>query len=308
VHFVGPIGYREPGYLWKLDLPYMWGPVGGTKNYPLRLSPKMKQTTRLRYLLRNGINFIQFRLNPRLRKVVGRCDLLLTATTETQQKFLSILGKDSVYLPENGITHIDKNRKPRCTEDKKKGLELIFIGRIDGGKNLVMLIDSLLKLKNPGNVHLTVVGDGPERESLMRYSEMCGLDGNVEWCGQIGRENVIDKLSMSDMLVITSIGEGNPTTIWEAMSCGVPTLTLDHCGMHDTICDECGFKVDINRKYSEITAEIASIIDRCSDNPGIIEEKRIGTERCAEKYMWDKRENILLDCYDMAISKFNAGG
>lgn len=29
IHFVGPIGYREPGYLWKLNLPYMWGPIGG---------------------------------------------------------------------------------------------------------------------------------------------------------------------------------------------------------------------------------------------------------------------------------------
>lgn len=27
-HMVGPIGYREPGYFWKLGLPYMWGPIG----------------------------------------------------------------------------------------------------------------------------------------------------------------------------------------------------------------------------------------------------------------------------------------
>lgn len=30
IHYVGMIGYREPGYLWKLKLPYVWGPVGGS--------------------------------------------------------------------------------------------------------------------------------------------------------------------------------------------------------------------------------------------------------------------------------------
>jgi hypothetical protein len=24
------IGYREPGYLWKLNVPFVWGPMGGT--------------------------------------------------------------------------------------------------------------------------------------------------------------------------------------------------------------------------------------------------------------------------------------
>ena len=36
VHQVNMIGFREPGYLWKLDAPFVWGPVGGAQNYPWR--------------------------------------------------------------------------------------------------------------------------------------------------------------------------------------------------------------------------------------------------------------------------------
>ena len=36
VHQLTFCGYREPGYLWKLDVPFVWGPVGGTQNYPWR--------------------------------------------------------------------------------------------------------------------------------------------------------------------------------------------------------------------------------------------------------------------------------
>jgi len=36
VHQLNFIGYREPGYLWKIKhIPYVWGPVGGMENMPL---------------------------------------------------------------------------------------------------------------------------------------------------------------------------------------------------------------------------------------------------------------------------------
>ena len=36
VHQVTFCGFREPGYLWKLEAPFVWGPIGGTQNYPWR--------------------------------------------------------------------------------------------------------------------------------------------------------------------------------------------------------------------------------------------------------------------------------
>ena len=36
VHHFNMIGFREPGYLWKMELPFIWGPVGGTVNVHLR--------------------------------------------------------------------------------------------------------------------------------------------------------------------------------------------------------------------------------------------------------------------------------
>ena len=34
VHQLNMIGFREPGYLWKLDKPFVWGPIGGLKQFP----------------------------------------------------------------------------------------------------------------------------------------------------------------------------------------------------------------------------------------------------------------------------------
>lgn len=38
VHYLNPIGFKEPGYCWKIKgIPYIWGPVQGVDNRPLKL-------------------------------------------------------------------------------------------------------------------------------------------------------------------------------------------------------------------------------------------------------------------------------
>ena len=47
IHNLNPIGYREPGYLWKLNLPYIWGPIGGIPNRPSQLFTDLSLKNRI---------------------------------------------------------------------------------------------------------------------------------------------------------------------------------------------------------------------------------------------------------------------
>ena len=101
IHFLCPIGYREPGYLWKLDVPYMWGPICGVNNVPWKLFKILTIKGKIRFLIRNVVNTMQFALSFRLRKALKGVDVLLTATTETKDKFDRICKNESIYIPEN---------------------------------------------------------------------------------------------------------------------------------------------------------------------------------------------------------------
>ena len=103
--------------------------------------------------------------------------------------------------------------------------------------------------------------------------------------------------------VITSVSEGNPTTIWEAMSYGVPTMSFDHCGMHDTICDKCGIRIPIAKRYDDCVSSIAHNIDVLLEYPERFYQLAKGTIECAKKYTWAKREIILNQLYDNLLSK-----
>ena len=56
VHVVTYVGFRVPGPFWKMDIPLVWGPIGGLENTPWRLLPAMGVRGATHYGCRNVIN------------------------------------------------------------------------------------------------------------------------------------------------------------------------------------------------------------------------------------------------------------
>lgn len=295
VHMLNPIGYREPGELWRLDLPYIWGPVGGTLNVPAALFDVLPVKGKLMYGLRNVLNTMQFQLNRRLRKVLKHTDVLIASTTADQQKFISKYQVACRHLPENGIVsyHFKEESK------QASPLQLIWIGRIDAGKALSFLLEALQQMKHESGYVLHVIGNGPLKPVL--EERFAGLKERVRWHGQIPREEVFRRLADADLHILTSIKEANTTVVFEAMGHGVPTLTLDHCGMHDTVCTSCGIKIPVE-SHTQIVGDIAHALDHLLDTPAELQRLKAGVKVCATRYDWDARKQFFNEMYDEAIS------
>lgn len=303
VHYVGMIGYREPGYLWKLGLPYVWGPIGGANNVPVQLLKNMSIKGKLTFLFRNFANFCQLHFNHRLKQALRSTDVLMTATTENHDTFLKIYHKDSICLPENALTEMHQLNIAKFKNIEK--IRLIIVGRLCEGKAVRLLLESLTMLRNLGKLHLDIVGDGPEMKNLQEYASKNSLDDIITWYGQLHREDAVKIFETAHLNVITSVSEGNPTTIWEAMSYGVPTISFDHCGMHDTITDTCGIKVPLQKTYDGCVRVFAEALDSVIENPERLCKLAQGTIERASHYMWTEREKILNNMYDKLIAKKN---
>ena len=301
IHFVGPIGYREPGYLWRIDLPYMWGPIGGTNSSSIILAKHISKMSQLKFIFRNWVNDFQLKYQKRLRRALKKTDLLLTSTSENQQIFKSLLHKDSYYLPENAITSEIKLNRQKFI--RKGEYHFIFVGSLIPRKAVNILLEALTLIKNKEKIVVDIVGDGPERHTLEVFAQKHQLQSIIKWHGQLSRDKAVELFENTHMHVITSTSEGNPTTIWEAMSYGVPTMSFDHCGMHDTICDRCGILIPIH-SYEQCVNDLADKIDSLLDHPDRFEQLANGVIECAQKFTWDTREKVLLSCYDEAIKHF----
>ena len=301
IHYLGPIGYREPGYLWKLPLPYMWGPIGGTTNVPVELSKALSFAGKLKFGFRSIVNNLQLRFSTRVKNAISYADVLMAATTENQLIIKKIFNKDSIYIPENGIYgHFDNLISSKLIQ---LPLILIWIGTIDERKALIILLRSLIELQNLDKIQLHIIGEGSLKLSLQEFAINNNIDQNIVWHGAIKRNEVFKLLYQSHLHIITSVSEGNPTTIWEAMNAGVPTISLDHCGMHDTICEKCGIKIKIE-SYKQVINDLTYYLDYFVINQKELECLSKGVIECAKKYNWEQRREFFNRMYKLTIKNW----
>lgn len=104
-------------------------------------------------------------------------------------------------------------------------LALITVGRLTRGKNAAAVIEALPEIRRQVDARLTVVGDGPERRSLVRLATRLGLSETVHFTGNQSHAGVLEHLSRSHLLILpTRVAEGFPKAVLEALACGVPVV------------------------------------------------------------------------------------
>jgi glycosyltransferase involved in cell wall biosynthesis len=139
--------------------------------------------------------------------------------------------------------------------DRKKDIDLLFIGRLTPQKNLFELLNALqcLELKT------VIIGKGAQEEALKEYSRQLAL--NIEWTGNLSNTQLPDYLNRSKLFILPSLYEGHPKTLIEAMAAGLPVIGTNTPGIKEIITHQnngwlCG--TDTNSIREAITALSAS--------------------------------------------------
>lgn len=301
VHYLNPIGFKEPGRCWKIkNVPYIWGPIQGVENRPFclyrALGMKGCLDAIVRLVFHNGILFC----SSKIRKAIKRADYLFAATPRTVKQMKSIFHKDAIYLPENGILEM-KCYNPICYE-KDETFRIVWVGAVCYRKGLVLLLEALNQVKNE-NWQLDVCGSGELLNKLKSIVRDSHIESRIKWHGNLPREDVFELFRAAHLHVISSLGEATTTVLFEAMSCGVPTMTLDHCGMAGVVCEKCGIKIPI-RSYRQVISDIAKNIDCLIENPERIHTLSQGVLECSKKYMWENRIKIFNEVYEKAVLRY----
>jgi glycosyltransferase involved in cell wall biosynthesis len=103
-------------------------------------------------------------------------------------------------------------------------------------------IDTLIKAfslltQNYTNIHLLIVGTGPDEEVLKSYVKESGISSQVVFYGQASWERAMELLSIMDIVVVPSRFEGFGLTAAEAMAAGKPVIASNTSGLKEVVCD-----------------------------------------------------------------------
>jgi glycosyltransferase involved in cell wall biosynthesis len=115
-----------------------------------------------------------------------------------------------------------------------KTLKILAIGRLVDAKDyptLLQAFERLLSMEMPAR--LTFIGDGPEKEALEKLASALNIQQAVCFAGF--RDDVQEWLEQADVVVFSSVREGTPVAMLEAMAAGVPVVATRVGGIPDVI-------------------------------------------------------------------------
>jgi len=134
-----------------------------------------------------------------------------------------------------------------------------FVGRLVINKGLNYLIEAVALLKKSFNVKLLIVGDGSLMEELKKMAKNKGLEESVIFTGM--RRDITDILSSIDIFVLSSIKEGFPNSLLEAMAMGKPIVATAIGGIPEIIQHGANGLLVQSADIEGLAAAIKTIID-----------------------------------------------
>ena len=123
-------------------------------------------------------------------------------------------------------------------KNKKKENYILYTGRLETRKGLIDLIESAKYVcRESADIKFILTGKGTIKKYLERRINDFGLKKNFYFAGFVDRSKLLEYYQNATIYVLPSYYEGLPTTLLEAMSCGIPLIATDVEGSSELITD-----------------------------------------------------------------------
>ncbi|MEQ8846246.1 glycosyltransferase family 4 protein [Botrimarina sp.] len=298
VHQTTYCGFREPGDAWRLGVPFVWGPVGGTQNFPTAYLSQLAPGEALFEISRNVVNGIQLRLCPRVRAATREAAVLVAATRRAADDLEAAQGRRPPVRLETAIDHpIAPPREPRAEGEP---FRILWAGRMRAWKTLPLLLRALPLLPASVDWRLSVLGVGSSERGWRRLADRLGIGDRVEWLGWPAYRQTLPHYAAADALAFTSMRDTSGTGLLEALAAGTPIVGVDHQGAADIMTPDCALPIPVGRP-SQTVHGFSRALTLLATDPVLWRRLSRGALRRAEEYTATREAEALLRWYDLAV-------
>jgi glycosyltransferase involved in cell wall biosynthesis len=137
---------------------------------------------------------------------------------------------------------------------------ILFAGRLHPQKDPLLLVRSILAV-NRSDVHLLIAGDGELAATVSSEIDRLGLTQQVTMLGAVERAELADLHRLASICLLTSVYEGLPLVVLEALACGTPIVTT-RCGEIPAVLTPDSGIVCEERSPSAIATAIESVLQQ----------------------------------------------
>ena len=285
-----------PSFLYKLEKPMVWGPIG---HHPIIPKHYLKPYS-IKYLIIDRATWLVkkmfWNLSFSLKKTVKNADHILCMNT----------GVPSVLELKNQSFSIQPSV---ATEDffegeitRKEGFKVISVGRFVPLKGFDLTLNSFIKfiyslsIPERENCKLTLVGSGPEKEFYQKIIVENNVEKYIEIIEWIDRKELMKLYEKASVFLFPS-HEGAGMVVAEAMSFGLPVVCLNNEGPGEFVTTNCGFAVP-QLDYNNTVSELKDSLQKLYFDKELLYKMSLGARKqFEEKFTWNSRGEHLKNIY-----------
>jgi len=293
VHQVSYCGYREPSECWRLEAPFVWGPVGGTQNIPWAFLPELDVWGAAREICRSIVNNCQLRYSARVSQALRAATVVLAANSEVQQCLRRVKGVEPLLQLETGIQALSATQPKR--RNPTEPLRILWSGRLECWKALPLLLKALAAAPDDFNYELRVLGAGSRAARWRRLAQRLGLRG-IQWADFPLYSQREEHYRWADVFVFTSLRDTSGTGLLESLAAGVPIVGLSHQGAADIMTDDCAIRVTVDSRQ-QVVADLCTGLVKLGKDPMLLQQLSVGALRRARDYDWHYLSEEMLEVY-----------
>jgi glycosyltransferase involved in cell wall biosynthesis len=299
------IGYREPGFLWKLPLPFIWGPVGGYTQMPWAFLPAMGWRGAAYHICRNSLNGLQAKYYRRPKLAARRASAVFAATPVDREAIERFYGVPCKVIGELGCSPY-----PRATDEGFRRFEatlrVAWVGRAVPGKCLPLALTAVQQASKLVKLELHVVGDGAGFVQARQLADKIGITTICNWHGALPHDEALKVIDGCDCMLFSSVQDATSTVVMEALMTGLPVICHDACGFGAVIDETCGIKVPLVSPSFSKQALAGALIQLGTDSSRLT-RLRQGAIARANELAWDKKAQMVVGVYSDVLTRMHGG-
>ena len=291
-----------PTFLWRLNKPTVWGPVGHHPKVPKGYY-HMENTSGIDRLKNELIwitKSIFWKIDPFFVLSKRNVDHVICMNSEA----VNAMGMPSEKTSMCASVGSSSIGVPVVTNEKFRGLS---VGRLAPLKGFDITLKSfhlfLEKLTNDEkeNVELIMIGKGKMQAPLQQYITDHKLENNVKLINWMDRKDLLSYYKTSSLYFFPS-HEGAGMVVLEALSFGVPILCFDNAGPGEFAGPNCGVRVP----YTNYNKSIVDFTDKLCElyqNPVLMKKfSEASVDQFESNFTWD----IHGELFDKIYSKLDS--
>jgi glycosyltransferase involved in cell wall biosynthesis len=175
--------------------------------------------------------------------------------------------------------------------------KVLYVGRFVSQKNPEKLISAVTKHMKNQNVEAILIGEGPQ-SYVNKLKKMS--DERVRVLTKVKFEEIVAAYHACDLFTILSPSEGLPTTLLEAMVCGLPILTTPVGGIPDVITKGVnGLFLDLPVREEDVARKISHFMDMNAS--GVNRIGKTNVKKIKTRYNWEIVADEILSAYNQVL-------